>query len=137
LTIEHKARNAFLNKNVFGPALKESSVCVALRWSGRLFHKRGAAEQKARSRMVRSLVLETQRSELLAALRVQVEMWVSVCEVCGVYKMFELQPVLSLQQHSAAEPVGRPRGVLPWCLPSASRLTLGLWSSRALGRCGE
>ena len=35
--IYHKAKNAFLNKNVFSPVLKESSVCVALRWSGRLF----------------------------------------------------------------------------------------------------
>ena len=62
--IYHKVKNAFLNRNVFSPALKESSVCVALRWSGRLFHKRGAAEQKALSPMVRSLVLGTQRSEL-------------------------------------------------------------------------
>ena len=66
-----------------------------------------------------------------------VEMCVSVCEVGGVYKMFELQPVLSLQQHSAAEPVGRPRGVLPWCLPSASALALGLWRSGALGLWGS
>ena len=71
--IYHKAKNAFLNKNVFSPVLKESSVCVALRWSGRLFHKRGAAEQKARSPMVLSLVLEMRRSELFADLRVQVE----------------------------------------------------------------
>ena len=70
-----KPKNAFLNKNAFRPDLKESSVCVALRWSGRLFHKRGAAEQKARSPMVQSLVLGTRRSELFADLRVQVEVW--------------------------------------------------------------
>ena len=52
----YKVRNAFLNRKVFRPVLKESSVCVALRWSGRLFHRRGAPEQKARSPMVRSLV---------------------------------------------------------------------------------
>src|SRR4029434_4507824 len=71
--IYHKARNAFLKKNVFSPVLKESSACVALRWSGRLFHKRGAAEQKARSPMVQSFVLGTRRSELFEDLRVQVE----------------------------------------------------------------
>src|SRR4029434_6505642 len=60
--IYHKARNAFLNKNVFSPVLKESSVCVALRWSGRLFHRRGAAEQKARllwASVIRLTHLET------------------------------------------------------------------------------
>ena len=62
--------NAFLNKNVFCPALKDSSVCVALRWSGRLFHKRG--EQKP---IVRSLVLGTWRTKLFEDLRVQVEVW--------------------------------------------------------------
>ncbi|CAB1438180.1 unnamed protein product [Pleuronectes platessa] len=44
-------------------------------WSGRPFHRRGAAEQKARSPMVRSLVLGTRRSELLVDLRVRVEVW--------------------------------------------------------------
>ena len=58
-----------MNKKVFRPVLKESSVCVALRWSGRLFHKRGAAEQKARSPIVRSLVLGTRGSKLFEDLR--------------------------------------------------------------------
>ncbi|CAB1441250.1 unnamed protein product, partial [Pleuronectes platessa] len=44
-------------------------------WSGRPFHRRGAAEQKARSPMVRSLVFGTRRSELLVDLRVRVEVW--------------------------------------------------------------
>ncbi|TNN74906.1 hypothetical protein EYF80_014824 [Liparis tanakae] len=42
---------------------------------GRLLHQRDAAGQKARSPMVRSLVLGTRRSELLVDLR----LWVEVC----------------------------------------------------------
>ena len=48
---------AFLNKYVFRSCLKTSVVCGALRWSGRAFHSLGAAAEKARSPMVRSLVL--------------------------------------------------------------------------------
>jgi len=33
------------------------TVCGALRWSGRVIHRRGAAKQKARSPIVRVLVL--------------------------------------------------------------------------------
>ena len=33
-----------MNKKVFRPVLKQASVCVALKWSGRLFHSRGAGE---------------------------------------------------------------------------------------------
>jgi len=44
IKLKFKDINAFLNKKVFRSVLKESSVCGALRWSGRLFHKRGVAE---------------------------------------------------------------------------------------------
>ena len=45
---------------------------MALSWVGRLFQRRGAAEQKARSPMVESLVLGTWRSRVFVDLRVRV-----------------------------------------------------------------
>ena len=50
-------------------------VCGALRWSGRAFHSLGAAEQKARSPMVRSLVLGALRVCEAADRRVRVGGW--------------------------------------------------------------
>ena len=64
-----------MNKKVFRPVLKQSSVCVALKWSGRLFHSRGAAAAKARSPMVRSLVFGICRDRLLLDLRGRVDVW--------------------------------------------------------------
>ena len=46
---------------------------MALSWVGRLFQRRGAAEQKALSPMVESLVLWTWRSRVFVDLRVRVE----------------------------------------------------------------
>ena len=37
---------------------KETRVCVNLRWSGRLFHRCGAAEQKDQSSIVAELSAE-------------------------------------------------------------------------------
>ena len=49
--------NALVKRCVLSPFLKVSTDCGALRWLGRVFHSRGAAEQNARSPMVQSLVL--------------------------------------------------------------------------------
>lgn len=51
------SKKAILKRWVFKLCLKASVVCRALRWSGRAFHSLRAAEVKAWSPMVRSLVL--------------------------------------------------------------------------------
>jgi len=55
--------------------LKASAVCGALKWSGRVFHSLGSAEEKARSPMVQSVVLGTWRVVLVAERRVHEEIW--------------------------------------------------------------
>ena len=45
-------QKAFVKRCVLRCVLKDSTVCGALRWSGRAFHSLGAAEQKARMPMV-------------------------------------------------------------------------------------
>ncbi|CAB1448937.1 unnamed protein product [Pleuronectes platessa] len=68
LRVLQTANESRMRKATADPAL-------AYREGWRPFHRRGTAEQKARSPMVRSLVLGTQRSELLVDLRVRVEVW--------------------------------------------------------------
>ncbi len=63
---------ALLKRWVLRPHLKASTDCGVLRWSGRAFHRLGAAEQKARSPIVRSLVLGVS-GDVLKQRRVRVE----------------------------------------------------------------
>ena len=59
---------------------------------GRQFHRRGAAEQKARSPMVRSLVTGTWSRNWFADLRVRVEVGVSVYAVICCQQDFVFNP---------------------------------------------
>lgn len=67
---EHKRK---VKRWVLRPHLKASTDCSVLRWFGRAFHRLGAAEQKAQSPIVQSLVLGGFRRYVETEWRVRVE----------------------------------------------------------------
>ena len=86
--------------------MKESNDCGALRSIGRLFQRRGPAEQRARSPMVRSFVVGPSRMNLLADLRVRgvvLGVLISSCRYGGASPFMQLWVMTRILKSILAE----------------------------------